>query len=46
LLGQIPIEIATRESGDRGIPIVGEDRKSPVAGEFKKIAENLRTALP
>ena len=46
LLGQIPIDIATRESGDRGIPIVGEDRKSPVTAEFKKIAENLRKTLP
>ena len=45
LLGQIPIDIATREAGDRGIPIVGEDRRSPVTAEFKKIAENLRKAL-
>src|SRR5436309_5334914 len=37
LLGQVPIDIATRESGDRGLPIVGENRKSPVAEEFKKI---------
>src|SRR5207245_2673047 len=28
LLGQIPIDIATREAGDRGIPIVDEDRQS------------------
>src|SRR2546423_1466233 len=46
LLGQVPIDIATRESGDRGMPIVGENRKSPVAAEFKKIAENLRKILP
>src|SRR5438046_213418 len=46
LLGQVPIDIATRESGDRGIPIVGEDRQSPVTAEFKKIAENLRKILP
>ena len=46
LLGQIPIDIPTRESGDRGIPIVGEDQESPVAAEFKKIAGNLRKALP
>ncbi len=45
LLGQIPIDIATREAGDRGIPIVGEDRKSPVTGEFKRIAEHLRKTL-
>src|SRR6266567_2780187 len=46
LLGQIPIDIATREAGDRGQPIVSEDRQSPVTAEFKKIAENLRKALP
>jgi ATP-binding protein involved in chromosome partitioning len=46
LLGQIPIDIATREAGDRGMPIVGEDRQSPVTAEFKKIAENLRKTLP
>jgi ATP-binding protein involved in chromosome partitioning len=45
LLGQIPIDIATREAGDRGIPIVGEDRQSPVTAEFKKIAKNLRKVL-
>src|SRR4029077_7181643 len=46
LLGQIPIDIATRESGDRGIPIVGENSKSTVAVEFKKVAQNLRKTLP
>src|SRR5438034_6102535 len=46
LLGQIPIDIATRESGDRGLPIVAEANESPVAAEFKKIAENLRETLP
>ncbi|HEY4255903.1 MAG TPA: Mrp/NBP35 family ATP-binding protein [Candidatus Udaeobacter sp.] len=45
LLAQIPIDIATREAGDRGIPIVGEDRRSPVTVEFKKIAEHLRKTL-
>src|ERR1041385_1906174 len=45
LLGQIPLDIATREAGDRGIPIVGEDRRSPVTAEFEKIAENLRKML-
>src|SRR6201993_3983018 len=45
LLGQIPIDIATREAGDRGMPIVGEDRQSPVAQEFKKIAEDVRRKL-
>ena len=46
LLGQIPIDIATREAGDRGMPIVGEDRQSSVTAEFKKIAENIRQTLP
>src|SRR5437660_11091286 len=46
LLGQIPIDIATREAGDRGEPIAGEDRQSPVTAEFKRIGETLRKALP
>jgi len=46
LLGQIPIDLATREAGDRGMPIVGEDRQSPVTTEFKKVAESLRKVLP
>jgi ATP-binding protein involved in chromosome partitioning len=45
LLGQIPIDIATRESGDRGMPITGEDSDSPVAAEFMKIARHLRETL-
>jgi ATP-binding protein involved in chromosome partitioning len=45
LLGQIPIDIATREAGDRGMPIVGEDRESPVSKEFRKVAERVREAL-
>jgi ATP-binding protein involved in chromosome partitioning len=46
LLGQIPIDIATRESGDRGMPITGEKGNSPVAAEFMKIARELRKTLP
>lgn len=45
LLGQIPIDIPTREAGDRGMPIVGQDRKSPVTAEFLKIAQALREKL-
>jgi ATP-binding protein involved in chromosome partitioning len=45
LLGQIPIDIATRESGDRGMPITAEDGDSPVAAEFMKIAARLRETL-
>jgi ATP-binding protein involved in chromosome partitioning len=46
LLGQIPIDIPTREAGDRGIPIVAEDRQSPVGAEFGRIAGQLREELP
>jgi len=45
LLGQIPIDIATRESGDRGMPITGEAADSPVAREFIRIATALRQQL-
>ncbi len=45
LLGQIPIDIATRESGDRGMPITAEKPDSPVAAEFHKIAKRLREKL-
>jgi ATP-binding protein involved in chromosome partitioning len=46
LLGQIPIDIATREAGDRGHPIVAEDRQSLAAKEFLKIAAHIREVLP
>ena len=46
LLAQIPIDIATRESGDRGMPVTAEARQSPVAAEFMRIAQHLRQTLP
>jgi ATP-binding protein involved in chromosome partitioning len=46
LLGQIPIDIATRESGDRGMPITAESQESAVGSEFMKIAARLRERLP
>jgi ATP-binding protein involved in chromosome partitioning len=45
LLGQIPLDIATREAGDRGMPITGEANDSPVAAEFVRIAQQLRATL-
>ncbi len=45
LLGQIPIDIATRESGDRGMPITAEAGNSPVAAEFIRIAQYLRNTI-
>jgi len=46
LLGQIPIDIATREAGDRGMPVTAEKKKSQVSAEFGKIARRLREVLP
>jgi ATPases involved in chromosome partitioning len=45
LLGQIPIDIATREAGDRGTPIAAEDPSSAVANEFNRIARDLLARL-
>lgn len=41
LLGQIPIDIPTREAGDRGQPVTAADPANPVAQAFKQIAEKL-----
>ena len=46
LLGQIPIDIATREAGDRGMPVTAEAKESPVGTEFMRIARRLREILP
>jgi ATP-binding protein involved in chromosome partitioning len=45
LLGQLPIDIATREAGDRGTPITAADERNPVAQEYLKIARKLREAV-
>src|SRR3954454_17413404 len=45
LLGQIPIDIATREAGDRGLPITAEAGASPVSAEFMHIAQQLRETI-
>jgi ATP-binding protein involved in chromosome partitioning len=41
LLGQIPIDIPTREAGDRGQPITNLDAANPVAHSFTQIAARL-----
>lgn len=46
LLGKIPIDIATREAGDRGMPVTAEAKDSAVGSEFMKIARGLRELLP
>ncbi|HEX8311016.1 MAG TPA: Mrp/NBP35 family ATP-binding protein [Chthoniobacteraceae bacterium] len=45
LLGQIPIDIPTREGGDRGLPITISDDENPVSQEFFKIAKKLTDSL-
>src|SRR3954453_12840575 len=41
LLGQVPLDIALREGGDSGRPVVTADPGSPVAAELSKIASAL-----
>ncbi len=45
MLGQIPIDIATREAGDRGKPITAADESSAVAQAFLTIGRNLAASL-
>jgi len=45
LLGEIPIDIATREAGDRGIPIVAADPESPVSQAFASAATHICSTL-
>lgn len=46
LLGQIPIDIPTREAGDRGLPVTQADTANPVARSFVEIARELARVLP
>ena len=45
LLGEIPIDIPTREAGDRGFPVTAADPSNPVAIEFVRIARRLKVIL-
>ena len=45
LLGEVPIDVATREAGDRGMPVVLEDPKSAIASIFLSIADQLHRAV-
>jgi ATP-binding protein involved in chromosome partitioning len=45
LLGEVPIDLATREAGDTGMPVVARARESAVGQEFMKIAVSLRADL-
>ena len=46
LLGEIPIDIATREAGDKGRPISAAEPTGAVGRAFADIAERLTRALP
>jgi ATP-binding protein involved in chromosome partitioning len=46
LLGQIPIDIPTREAGDRGLPVTEADPSNPVSAAFRQISSQLRSTLP
>jgi ATP-binding protein involved in chromosome partitioning len=42
LLGVLPLDIETREAGDRGMPVVFEKPQHPVSKVFRRIADELR----
>ena len=42
LLGEVPIDMATREAGDTGMPVVARAQESAVGQVFMKIAGSLR----
>jgi ATP-binding protein involved in chromosome partitioning len=46
LLGQVPIDIPTRECGDRGKPIAIAEKKNPASLVFAQVARKLRESLP
>ena len=46
LLGQIPLEIALRESGDKGSPLTLTHPQSPTAQAFYRAAEVIRQQCP
>lgn len=46
LLGEIPIDIATREGGDKGLPIVLKDPRNVASQAFLRVAQAIRMQLP
>ena len=46
LMGEVPIDIATRESGDRGRPIAAAEPGGAVGRVFADIAERVNRTLP
>jgi ATP-binding protein involved in chromosome partitioning len=45
LLGVVPLDIETREAGDRGMPVVFEKPQHTVSKVFRRIADELRQRL-
>jgi len=45
LLGEVPIDMATREAGDTGMPVVARAQEGAVGQEFLKMANLLRAEL-
>jgi ATP-binding protein involved in chromosome partitioning len=45
LLGTVPLDIETREAGDRGMPIILEKPDHPISKVFEKIADELRKKI-
>jgi ATP-binding protein involved in chromosome partitioning len=46
LLGQIPLDPSVRAEGDRGVPIVKADEKSPVSKAFFQVADEILRRFP
>jgi ATP-binding protein involved in chromosome partitioning len=44
-LGEVPLDLAIREAGDAGTPVVARDPDSPQAAAFMQIARNVDGAL-
>ena len=42
LLGRVPLDLALREAGDEGIPLVARETDGPAAAELRRIAAALR----
>lgn len=40
-LGEVPLDVKTREAGDQGVPIVESDPDSPQAQAFMRVAEQV-----
>jgi ATP-binding protein involved in chromosome partitioning len=45
LLGAVPLDIETREAGDRGMPLIFEKPNHPISKLFEKMADQLRKKI-